>query len=59
MTAFGRFYPADSWRALEYSIKIYAKLATEVADTLQIDAREGLKDKFIGLIQDLKANQNQ
>lgn len=59
MTAFGRFYPADSWRALEDSIKIYTKLAAEVADTLQIDAREGLKEKFIGLIQGLKANQNQ
>lgn len=59
MTIFGRFYPADSWRALEDTIKIYAKLSAEVADTLQFDAREDLAEKFTGLIQSLKANQNQ
>ena len=56
MTVFGRFYPADSWRALGDTIKIYTKLATGVAINLKADARDDLKDKFTSLIQDLKTN---
>jgi len=56
MTVFGRFYPADSWRALEDTIKIFTKLSKEVGIFLNLDPRLELQDKFIPLIKDLQSN---
>jgi hypothetical protein len=36
MTIFGRFYPADSWRALEDTQRIFSRLAKHVAHALEI-----------------------
>ena len=46
MTVFGRFYPADSWRALEDSIKQFNRLSREVAASLDVDPRPELAEKF-------------
>lgn len=56
MTVFGRFYPADSWRALEDTIKLFTLLSNEVADALGTDPRDNLQEKFIPLIKDLQTN---
>lgn len=56
MTVFGRFYPADSWRALEDTIKIFTKLSVDVGKALNIDPRLDLHDKFMPFIKDLQAN---
>ncbi len=34
MTIFGRFYPADSWRALTDTVKLFNRLAKKVAETI-------------------------
>lgn len=46
MTVFGRFYPADSWRALEDTIKRFNSLSSEVAAALDADPRPELAQKF-------------
>ena len=46
MTIFGRFYPADSWRALEDTIKRFTHLSKEVAETLKADHQPELEKKF-------------
>ena len=56
MTVFGRFYPADSWRALEDTIKLFTRLSSEVAEILGIDTRDDLQEKFMPLIKDLQTN---
>jgi len=56
MTIFGRYYPADSWRALMETIKIFTKISGEIADALKIDDRQDLIEKFSGLIQSLQNN---
>jgi len=56
MTVFGRFYPADSWRALEDTIKIFTRLSKDVGEFLEIDPRLDLQDKFMPLIKDLQSN---
>jgi aminoglycoside 6-adenylyltransferase len=56
MTVFGRFYPADSWRALEDTIKIFTKLSNELAEFLNADPRLDLRNKFMPLIKDLQNN---
>lgn len=56
MTVFGRFYPADSWRALEDTIKLFTALSQEVGKFLNSDPRLDLKDKFMPLIKDLQSN---
>jgi len=56
MTVFGRFYPADSWRALEDTIKLFTKLANEVAEALNTNPRDDLQSKFMPLIKDLQSN---
>lgn len=44
MSSFGRFYPADSWRALEETIKGFTILADEVAKALRTDSRKELAE---------------
>jgi hypothetical protein len=56
MTVFGRFYPADSWRALEDTIKIFTRLAVDVAKQLKVDPRMDLYEKFMPLIKDLQTH---
>jgi len=56
MTVFGRFYPADSWRALEDTIKIFTSLSSEVGEFLNADTRLDLRDKFIPLFKELQNN---
>jgi len=56
MTVFGRFYPADSWRALEDTIKLFTKLANEVAEALGTYPRDDLQSKFLKLIKELQSN---
>ena len=46
MTVFGRFYPADSWRALEDTIKQFNRLSQEVAAALDADPRPELTQKY-------------
>jgi len=46
MAAFGRFYPADSWRALDETTKIYASLVEEVAQALNVKSFTPLRDQF-------------
>lgn len=54
MTIFGRFYPADSWRALTETIKIFTKLSGEIAVALNTDSRRDLQKKFTDLFQNLQ-----
>jgi len=54
MSIFGRFYPADSWRALTETIKIFTRLSGEIAPALNTDDRRDLQEKFSGLFQDLQ-----
>ena len=56
MTVFGRFYPADSWRALEDTIKIFTNLSNDVGEFLNVDPRLDLRHKFMPLIKELQAN---
>jgi aminoglycoside 6-adenylyltransferase len=46
MTVFGRFYPADSWRALEDTIKRFTHLSQEVAQALDTDHHPHLEKQF-------------
>lgn len=46
MTIFGRFYPADSWRALEDTIKRFTRLSHEVSHALDADHRPELHKQF-------------
>ncbi len=45
MTVFGRFYPADAWRALEDTIKRFNQLSEEVAGELNVDHQPELAVK--------------
>ena len=54
MIAFGRFYPADSWRALEITIKVFSQLSKEVAAALETSDMQEIENKIIPLIQDMK-----
>ena len=56
MTVFGRFYPADSWRALEDTIKLFTKLSYDVGEFLNTDPGMNLRDKFMPLIKELQTN---
>ena len=56
MAAFGRFYPADSWRALEETVWIFCRLAENVAEPLNTDYPKALESHFTTLIEDLKTN---
>jgi len=56
MTVFGRFYPADSWRALEDTIKLFTQLSSEIAEILGTDISDDLQKKFMPLIKDLQTN---
>jgi aminoglycoside 6-adenylyltransferase len=53
MSAFGRFYPADSWRALDETTKIYANLAEEVAQVLNVKSFKPLQEQFVSWKNDL------
>jgi len=55
MSAFGRFYPADSWRALDETIKHFTRLSSEVAEVLEIDKHEDLTRKISGWIDTLQS----
>jgi len=46
MTIFGRFYPADAWRALEDTLKRFNQLSEEVANILNADHQPELSEKF-------------
>lgn len=46
MTVFGRFYPADSWRALEDTLKRFNALSAEVAQALDANPHPELAQKF-------------
>lgn len=56
MSVFGRFYPADSWRALDETIKRFSELSEEIATKLEIDDLHHLRERFTSLINDLKSN---
>ena len=56
MGAFGRFNPADSWLALEETVRLFTRLSKEVAVTLEIDYPQELEANFVDLIADLQAN---
>ena len=56
MTVFGRFYPADSWRALEDTIKLFTALSEDVGEFLDVDPRLDLYEKFMPFIKDLQSN---
>ena len=47
MSAFGRFYPADSWRALDDTVKTYVNLSEQVAKVLNTAILHQMKEKFI------------
>jgi len=56
MAAFGRFYPADSWRALDETIKLFTRLAKELAQTMNISYPQELQEHLTALIDDLQSN---
>jgi aminoglycoside 6-adenylyltransferase len=56
MSTFGRFYPADAWRALDETVKVFAQLAREVAPEIGVDYPENWEAKFMALKEDLKTN---
>ncbi len=56
MAAFGRFYPADSWRALDETVKLFTRLAKETAQTLDMAYPQELEDHLNAFIQDLESN---
>jgi aminoglycoside 6-adenylyltransferase len=56
MPTFGRFYPADAWRALEETVRVFTQLAREVAPVVGVDYPENWEEKFMALKEDLKAN---
>lgn len=58
-TTFGRFDSADSWRALEDTVKLYLRLASAVAEKLGFDDPEDWETKFNALTKDLRANLSQ
>jgi aminoglycoside 6-adenylyltransferase len=59
MPTFGRFYPADTWRALEETVKVFTQLAKEVAPVIGVNYPGQWEDKFMALEEDLKANPKQ
>jgi aminoglycoside 6-adenylyltransferase len=54
MTVFGRFYPADSWRALEETIRRFNTLSEAVAQSLNTDNRPELTKHFTAWLDTLK-----
>lgn len=56
MSIFGRFYPADSWRALDETILHFTRLAAEVAEALAFPDPRHLQYHFNAWVEDLKAN---
>ncbi len=56
MTIYGRFYPADSWRALEDTINLFTQLAQDVASTLHITYPKTTEKEISEFILNLKAN---
>lgn len=56
MPIFGRFYPADAWRALEETVKVFSQLAKEVAPVIGVNYPDQWEEKFIALKEDLKEN---
>lgn len=56
ITTFGCLYPADSWRALEETVKLFTRLAKQVAIELAIDYPEQKEQQFTALVKDLIAN---
>jgi aminoglycoside 6-adenylyltransferase len=56
MPTFGRLYPADAWRALEETVKVFSQLAREVAPVVGVDYPDQWEDKFMALEEDLKTN---
>ena len=54
MSAFGRFYPADSWRALEETAKVFTALSDEVAKAMGTDSRGELVKIFTTWFGSLK-----
>ncbi len=59
MPTFGRFYPADAWRALEETVKVFTQLSREVAQVIGVDYPGQWEEKFMALEEDLKANPKQ
>jgi aminoglycoside 6-adenylyltransferase len=56
MTAFGRFYPADSWRALEITIRLFSRFSKEVAEALGASDMQEIENKILPMIEDMKFN---
>ncbi len=54
MAVFGRFYPADSWRALEETIRRFNTLSEAVAQYLNTDYRPELSKHFTAWLNTLK-----
>ena len=59
MTVFGRFYPADSWRALKATIQLYTRLMKAIGSQLGYPYPQDQESKFISLAKDLQANPKQ
>jgi len=56
MTTFGRFYPADSWHALEETVKLFTRLAKDVAGELAVPYPQEWETKFTALAKELVAH---
>lgn len=56
MTIFGRFYPADSWRAMEDTIRLFTQMAQDVASTLDMPYPKKTEKEISHFIHDLKTN---
>lgn len=56
MAAFGRFYPADSWRALDETMKIFTRLAKELAQSMNFRYPQQLQEHLIALIDEMRSN---
>jgi aminoglycoside 6-adenylyltransferase len=54
MTCFGRFYPADSWRALEETLQLFNRLARAVAEHLDFPYPEEQAERLRTTIQEMK-----
>jgi len=59
MTVFGRLYPADSWRALDETIRHFTRMAEEVAEIMDTDPRLELTEKFRTWLMALKSNEQE
>ncbi len=58
MTIFGRFYPADSWRALEDTRRIFYRLARHVAKAIDITYPSEKEETLTAFIQNLQKSEN-